>query len=152
MARFRSTVGTKRISGSARPSVAGATRDVRTQMAQIQKNLEKAINTIDKATPQAVVFALQPIFDESQRLVPVKTGDLKRSGYLEIRTTPGRGSQAEIGYGRGGRPFYAVFVHEMIGLRHDPPTQAKFLQQPLEAQMDQIPKRMADFMRTAFRF
>jgi hypothetical protein len=73
------------------------------------------------------VEALEPTFDKSQELVPVLTGALKRSGFLGVGESRGK-KVAEIGYGRGGVPFYAARVHEDLDVYHKPPTQAKFLE------------------------
>ncbi len=142
----RAFVGLRRIPSGTRGSTASGTRDLRAQLAQINRNLRRFIDRVNNVTPEAVFVALHPIFAESQKLVPVKTGDLKASGYLEVERTFS-GINAELGYARGGRPDYAVLVHEMIDIPHDDPTQAKFLQQPLEAQMHLIPRRLAAAMR-----
>ena len=138
----RASIGLKRIPGGTRDSVAGATRSIRAQLSDINRNLQKVIDGFENVTPEAVFVALHPIFKESQRLVPVDTSTLKNSGYLEVEKTT-RGVEAEIGYALGGKPHYAVLVHEMVGVAHDDPTQAKFLQQPLEAQMHRIAPRIA---------
>lgn len=52
---------------------------------------------------------LEPIYVESQRLVPVDTGDLKRSGSTDlVDVTPDR-VIGEVAYG-GGRVIYHFFV------------------------------------------
>ncbi len=70
----------------------------------------------------------QRIFDRSQELVPVDTGALKNSGYVETETIPD-GFEVRIGYAKGDDPPYANFVHEDLTKHHDAPTQAKFLEQ-----------------------
>jgi len=122
--------------------------DMRAQMRVIEGNLDKAINSIQGATVGAAREALKPIFDESQRLVPVDTGRLKRSGELSVKRTGGT-IVAKIGYGREGKHIvdYATKVHEVLTFRHAAPTQAKFLEQPLLAQMSLIPGRMAEHIK-----
>ena len=139
-------VGLRRIPSGTRGSVAGATRSIRSQLVNINRNLQKVIDGFDKVTEEAVFVALHPIFAESQKLVPVDKGRLKASGFLVVEKTI-KGVQAEIGYARGGNPHYAVLVHEMVDIAHDDPTQAKFLQQPLEAQMHRIAPRIAAAMK-----
>lgn len=82
------------------------------------------------------------IMAESQILVPVETGTLKRSGTVEEPVIDGDSATVTLGYGYGeqinpnsGEPAtgYAVFVHENLEARHSPPTQAKFLEQPAAA-------------------
>lgn len=125
-ARFR--VGTQRIGPGLRPSQAGYTQSIREQMKSIEGSYTRLLDTLEASTKQAVEAMLRPVFDRSQVLVPVKTGELKASGYIETRKRRGL-VVGEVGYGRGGRPAYAVFVHENLDVHHAPPTQAKFLEQ-----------------------
>jgi hypothetical protein len=60
------------------------------------------------------------IYDKSQELVPVKTGRLKKSGRVRMNND----GTYRVEY----MEPYAIFVHEMLGLRHETPTQAKFLE------------------------
>lgn len=104
-------------------------------MQDVLHDVKDILEQINNATPDALEDALRPVFAESQRLVPVDTGALKESGFL------GKASDGSvmIGYGIGGDPFYAPYVHEQVQNYHKPPTQAKFLQQPLEESLDGLP-------------
>lgn len=87
------------------------------------------------------------VMAESQRLVPVETGVLKNSGVVNEPVVEGDAIVVEVGYGYGdayeavaasgegieGGPGYAIYVHEILDNRHDPPTQAKFLETPARA-------------------
>jgi hypothetical protein len=115
-------------------------------MKQVINNLQKVINSIQATSPDALIYALTPIFRESQRLVPVKTGRLKRSGFLEARVTS-KGATAVIGYAKGGVPHYAAMQHERMDFRHAEPTQAKFLEQPAMQLMHDIPALYAEYIR-----
>jgi hypothetical protein len=97
-------------------------------MKSIEGSYTRLIKTLRADSLEAVRQMLQPVFDRSQELVPVKTGILKASGYIEVRRRHGT-VVGEVGYGKGGRPPYAVFVHENLDVHHAPPTQAKFLEQ-----------------------
>lgn len=143
---LRARVGAARISTNMEPSQAGYTRAIRAQMEQIERNLTEVIKQITEETPEILLEALEPTFRKSQLYVPVKTGELKQSGYLEVRKTAS-GATVEIGYGKGGRPNYAVYVHELTGYYHKPPTRAKFLQAAIEEDMDAI----RDRLETAYR-
>lgn len=57
-------------------------------------------------------------YSNSQMLVPVDTGILKDSGYINII-----GTSASVGY----MTTYASYVHEIMDYRHSKPTQAKYL-------------------------
>jgi len=113
-------------------------------MTVIRQNLLKVVNHIDNITPEAIRFALKPIFDESQRLVPVDKGTLKASGFVEVRKTA-TGASAAIGYARHGKPNYAGFVHERLDLRHAAPTQAKFLETAVNTHIDDFRRRLVLF-------
>lgn len=139
-------VGRQRITSVVGPSEASYVHSIRTQMAAIRANLLKATQHIKKVTPEAIKFGLQPIFDESQRLVPVDKGYLKRSGFVETRQTAA-GTAAAIGYGRYGRPTYAAFVHENLNLRHAPPTQAKFLEVAVNTKIGDFARRVLLYYR-----
>jgi hypothetical protein len=95
-------------------TILGATRfaaNMRGRKADVQGAVWKVVN--DTA---------QRVFNESQRLVPVDTGNLKASG----RFTPAeRGASivATIGYG-GTAAGYALVVHEIHA------TRSKYLEKP----------------------
>jgi hypothetical protein len=69
------------------------------------------------------------IFNKSQKLVPVDTGALRGSGSLKRLKQRFVGSTMLISYGGPAAP-YALKVHEDVNMRHAPPTQAKYLEEP----------------------
>jgi len=144
-AKIKAAVGDHRITVEDSASMAAATRQTRAQLKAITDSLNAIMKGIEDATPGALYFALRPIYDLSQTLVPVDKGALKTSGYLESRNSRGR-PQAELGYARGGSPSYAVYVHENLEAKHKSPTQAKFLQAPLEMLVDTIPERIKRYI------
>lgn len=146
-ARF--TVGRQRLGRMISPIEASYTRSIRAQMLQLEKNLTKIIEQIREATPEALEYAVQPIFDESQNLVPVKTGDLKASGFVESKRS-GRRIRVNIGYGKAGKPSYGVYVHEMIDVHHEPPTQAKFLEEAVNRHFSSVEPRIREFLSGGF--
>lgn len=62
------------------------------------------------------------ILKESQKYVPVDTGALKLTGRVETRGV-GLNAESHVIYDTA----YAIFVHENVFMRHDPPTRSKFL-------------------------
>lgn len=128
--------------------MASATARVGRQMANIRNNLRKVLRKIDNATGPAIVFGMQPIFDESQILVPVKTGALKRSGFLDVERRGG-GASAAIGYAKKGEPLYAIIQHERLDFSHQAPQQAKYLEEAVNRHIDKIQPRVAEFIRKA---
>lgn len=64
----------------------------------------------------------ETLLKESQKLVPVDTGQLKASGHVEV-TGVGLAAQALVVYDAP----HAFIVHERLDVFHAPPTQAKYL-------------------------
>ncbi len=134
-ARFR--VGTQRIAAGLTPWQSGYTRAIRNQMKSVEESYTRLIEVLQADTPKAIKQMLRPVYNRSQELVPVDTGALKSSGYLEV--VKRRGQYAgEVGYGRGGNPPYAVLVHEDLDVPHVPPTQAKFLEQAADEHINDM--------------
>ncbi len=70
------------------------------------------------------------VFERSQFEVPVDTGALRSSGYITQPFVAGNQIAISIVYGQAAAP-YALWVHEMMESYHEPPTKAKFLEDPL---------------------
>ncbi|MGD9727682.1 MAG: hypothetical protein AB7L09_21635 [Nitrospira sp.] len=121
---------------TARMSKYGGARQLRTQLDRLEKVIGAFAAHMHNEVPQVLEAALRPTFEKSQERVPKRTGALKRSGYLEVRKTP-RGTEIEMGYARGGRPNYALLVHELPRY-HKPPTTWKFLENPIKEDIGRI--------------
>ncbi len=143
---FRAKVGSQRITKALNPAEASYTRNIRAQMDQIEKNVSAFFGHVKSVTPDVLIVALKPTFEKSQVYVPYDTGDLHKSGYLEVEQKGSR-IQAEIGYGKGSNPHYAAYVHEMTHIAHKEPTRSKYLQSAIEEDANDIPKRL----RNAFK-
>ncbi len=98
------------------------------------------------ASPEVLMHALEPAFDLSQKWVPVDTGKLKSSGYLEILRR-GKTPTVQMGYGKRGNPNYAIAVHENLVWRHKAPTRAKFLQEAINSEVGNINNRIVASFR-----
>ncbi len=144
-------VGSRRLSKGDVSASAGATRDVRRQMAAIQKNFQRLIDSVDGVTEEAVREGLQPIYDESQIFVPVDTGTLKASGFIETRRTS-KGVSGVVGYAAGSNPPYAAIVHERLDTSHATPTQAKFLELAVMRNFDEFRSRIVTAMKRGMGF
>lgn len=83
---------------------------------------------------------------ESQELVPVEYGTLKRSGRVEEPVIDGDTITVTVGYGYGTEyqdrveeedpddsTGYAIYVHEIAEYKHAPPTTFKYLEKPARA-------------------
>ena len=105
------------------------------------QELVNALKAGEEDTPQAIAQAIWEeaniIFAKSQVLVPVDTGVLRGSGGVSSPQMGNTGSFVDIFYG-GPAASYALLVHEIIGNYHNPPTQAKYLEQPVMEAMSTI--------------
>ncbi len=139
---FRSRVGVQRISKTLNPAQASYTREIRDQMKIVENSLSNLIQGLKDITADILLEVLTPTFAKSAIYCPKRTHRLVQSGYLEVAETA-NGVTAEMGYGRGGNPFYAVYVHENTAMFHAAPTRSKFLQAAIEEDADEIPARIA---------
>ena len=112
----------------------------------IERNLVTVMKTAKNLLPGALKAGVKPIFDESQRLVPVDTGKLKASGFVNARMTQ-KGAKVDIGYGKGNRPDYAMMVHERLESAHASPTQAKYLTQAVQMHTSEILPAVQQYMK-----
>lgn len=96
---------------------------------RLVRKLKAAGKKYPRRLARGVRKAAAFILDKSQDLVPVDTGELKESGHVEAR-----GQEASVVY----EAEHAVIVHEDLEARHEPPTQAKFLEQPLREYRQEV--------------
>lgn len=104
---------------------------------------------VQMAMPLAVREGLFPIWEVSQMLVPVDTGDLKASGFIDIHVSPkARSIKGTVGYGKNGFPFYTLIVHENLEFAHESPTRAKFLEEAFNREADNVFDNMRRFLKS----
>jgi hypothetical protein len=104
---------------------------------ELRNVLEAAREKSPLAVAQAIWEEANLIFAKSQVLVPVDTGVLRGSGGVSAPQKGTTGYFVDIFYG-GPAADYALYVHEIIGNYHKPPTQAKYLEQPFMEALPQI--------------
>lgn len=134
-------------------SETGYVKSVNQAMNSIKKDLDYIFSQFEDVTPQFMLEALRPTFEKTQERVPQRTGRLKSSGYLElVESSKGR-PVVEMGYAKGGSPDYAMYVHEMVEIRHAPPTSAKFVEGPVNEDLgdiiDRLESQYLEFMRVS---
>lgn len=95
---------------------------------------------LDGPIEQGMQAGADLLLDESNRIAPIETGDLIRSGRAVAE-----GNQAAVGYSS----VYAMRQHEELGYRHDPGRQAKFLETALRTNATAIQQAIADEIRDA---
>lgn len=120
------------------------------QFAELERNLRKAVKEIEGATLEGMKAAMEDVFETSQYYVPVDTGELAASGFLEIDTTV-KNPRVIIGYAPRGRPHYAIIVHEDLEMPHQAPTQAKFLERAVQEHAGDILPTIAKHAQKAFK-
>ena len=84
--------------------------------------MAKMTHRYNRGYRRGVRLAAEMILKESRKIVPVKTGFLRDSGYVEV-TGEGFRSKADVGYSA----HYAIYQHENLTYRHRPGQQAKYL-------------------------
>lgn len=134
------------------------------------KGLDELMAAFTRAGRLAPSLAAKALFEEasmafaeSQKVVPVRFGELKRSGVVHPPTVLGSVAVVDITYGGPAAP-YAVFVHEIpptrggrwgTGNTHDYPTRWKFLERPVKVMAEGMGNRMAtrvmDMLNEGFR-
>lgn len=107
--------------------MAGATI---TGVEKIQALLQAQIDKYQKATAAALYQEAQDIMRASVRECPVDTGRLRATHYVG---PPEITSSGQIGVRLGYVTDYGLYVHERTDLRHNSPTKAKFLEDPMNA-------------------
>lgn len=104
---------------------------------ELKAMLEAAREKSPLAVAQAIYEEANLIFARSQVLVPVDTTALRGSGGVSAPQKGTTGYFVDIFYG-GPAADYAMYVHEIIGNYHKPPTQAKYLEQPFMQALPEI--------------
>ena len=95
---------------------------------------------LDSVTEQGLQAGADLLLDESNRIAPIETGDLIRSGRAIANS-----EEAAVGY----NSVYAARQHEELGWRHDSGREAKFLEKSLNRHSDRILDAIAEEIRDA---
>ena len=82
---------------------------------RVDSDFDKVAKAVRDAMPDAAKAMADVIYEGSQTQVPVDTGDLKRSGKVEVRKAK---NEAVVSYGDESKVRYAGIVHEQTGVRH----------------------------------
>lgn len=112
-----------------------------TGLKDLIRNVEKAKKFERLAVAQAIYLEGQRIMRESVREVPVDTGRLRQSAYIQRPRIQGN-PQLMMGYGTK----YALPVHERLEARHET-GKAKYLEDPINRAKPGYAKRVAERAR-----
>lgn len=113
-----------------------------TGMEQMKARLLARAHDLQRQIPAALTAEAELIMSRSKVLVPVDTGVLRGSGFVDTPTRAGNTHRIELGYG-GAADAYALIVHERLDTAHAAPTQAKYLEQPLQEAAPGLMDRLA---------
>ncbi|MCY3637152.1 MAG: HK97 gp10 family phage protein [bacterium] len=108
---------------------------------QVRRRLAEITEDTKTAFARALNVSAAHIAAEATKITPIDTGRLRNSQVVKFATPDDL--TAEIGYG-GPTVGYAEPVHERLDLRHTPPTQAKFLSEPFEAEVATWPDGLVE--------
>ena len=102
-----------------------------TGMSDFRKKMAQGNLAVIEGAKAAVTDMVIEIGKESQDLVPVDTGNLKRSIVLKFPKVLSNKPEGEIAYGGTAAP-YAVVQHENMGYAHRDGRTAKYLERPVK--------------------
>ena len=117
---------------------------------ELRNMLEVSGKDAGKVVGQVILEEANMIFAKAMILTPIDTGALRGSGGVSAPMNMPQGIGVDIFFGGPAAP-YAMYVHEILGNYHNPPTQAKYLEQPFMERLPEIQANMArriiDLMR-----
>ncbi len=128
--RIAPHMGSRYVRSTQGSGVAALQSNFRAQMAGIIDAFMEFCDEVDGLVPDVLVDVMEPTFGKALEYCPEDSGKLKESGYLEKESRRGNHVVA-IGFGKGGQPDYAIYVHE-LPYAHEAPTRWKFLQSALD--------------------
>lgn len=112
--------------------------------AQARAITDQLLGILDAAaevSEDIMLEALQPTLEKAKYYCPKDTGDLVESAFLRVASFRGK-PRVEMGFAKGGDPYYAIYVHEILHYAHEPPTRAKFLEAAVKEDLDEIYRRL----------
>lgn len=99
-----------------------------------------------KALKQGLHEEAQIIMRNSQKIVPVDSGTLRRSGQVNNPVEEGSRISVTLGYG-GAAKAYALIQHENLFYSHKEGQQAKYLETPFNRQQPKIRENLIRRLR-----
>ena len=117
---------------------------------QVQAELKRLGRKANKALARALFIEGELVMSGAKKLVPVDTGALRSTGHVNIPLARAGVVLVTLGFGGPAAP-YAIRVHEDLEARHEPPTQAKYLEIPALAAQAGMARRMASRLRAELR-
>lgn len=141
MPNIKLQIGKIRSRGTKYPWEPGYVQAINEQCKDLMALIKQVVKQFEDVTPEICKEALEPTLELAKYYCPKDTGALVESAYLEVRGFRGQ-PRVEIGFARGGNPYYAVVVHENLEMHHEHPTQAKFLERAVHEDLPNIEERI----------
>jgi hypothetical protein len=112
----------------------------------LEKSMKKIQNQAPVIMHEVLVKKAKLVFRNAKVLVPIRYGDLKRSGRIDIFTNPNATTQiVEVSFGKNPFVPYALVVHDRVIdgrtgkiIRHKGQTQAHYLSDPFDAEIENV--------------
>jgi hypothetical protein len=105
---------------------------------EVERGFQRLIREVPEALAVGMYLEAESIMSVSKRQVPVDTGRLRATGFVQLPVVSGSEISVTMGYGTN----YAIFVHEITTARHRV-GKAKYLQDPLEMSAQGMASRVA---------
>lgn len=109
-------------------------------------NLIRAVQRYKGLQPvieKAVFTEANTVLNESKKIVPVATGNLRASGKVDPPKTSDGVTVVDVNYGGAAAP-YAIYVHEIPDYRHAPGKSFKFLEIPAKAHEEKFSRAVKE--------
>jgi len=114
----------------------------------LEKKLDEAPRSAKQAAAASLYQSAEEIMTESKsNYVPVDTGALRASGFVQPPIIDDRSISVALSYG-GPAVDYALVVHENPDARH-PHGQWKYLETPLKAHVGDVADRVIEAIKRA---
>jgi hypothetical protein len=132
-------------------AIVGSSSDWRNLMAGFG-NLAEVVDQLDRYSEgfvdgafKGAIEAATAILERSQTYCPIDTGALRSTARLTAELSEIDRSSVDMTYGGADSIApYAAIVHENLEARHNPPTQAKYLQRAVDELAPEITLRVGD--------
>ena len=121
---------------------------------ELEAGLRKRFSDILKFTGAGLFMEAEETMGESKRETPVDHGPLVNSGHVQLPEFSQTEVSVQLGFGgpagsgnQGGSSNdedvgYATHVHENVTAFHNPPTKAKYLEDPVKKRQAGMPARL----------
>jgi hypothetical protein len=109
------------------------------------KRLKRHIDEGEVAAERATISAAETLLKLANEICPIATGKLRDSGHV-IVDGDGYNTVAAVIYDAE----YAIYVHENLDAYHEPPTQAKWLEETLRTYRGDISEAIRTEVYEAF--